>query len=318
MAYAMHCVPHIIKLWQRISVVSHSGLSHLDAHKTFVEAVESGSFSAAAKRLHKSPSAISKHMAALEEKLGVQLFVRTTRSLQLTEAGELYYQRSKDIVRRMEATHAELMEFQGQPTGSITVTWPNALSYGSISQALAEFAAQNPGIRIHVRASTDVVNLVEDKVDFAFRVSRLTDSNLIAIQLDTLQPMICASPAWIARHGTPTSLEALFALPNVLPTYVNLTQKKRGFFAGIKEFNLAEHHTVDDITSLYNLARQGLGAAFLFQHVVQEDLESGRLINLTKAQPLAKVPLYLVYPKLDFQPQKIRAFIDHLKVFYRL
>ncbi len=291
----------------------------VDAHKTFVEAVDSGSFSAAAKRLHKSPSAISKQMASLEEKLGVQLFVRTTRTLQLTEAGELYYQRSKEIVQRIEATHAELMEFQGTPSGGITLTWPNGLSYSHISAALAHFVKDNPGIRLHVRASTEVVNLVAEKVDFAFRVGHLEDSNLIAVQLDQLQLMVCASPEFIQRHGRPDSVKSLFSVPNLIPTYVNLHQKmKQGVLASLKDFDLREHHTVDDITSLYNLAKQGLGAAFLFRHVVENDLNTGALIDLTEQMPLPTVPLYLVYPKLDFQPRKIRAFIDHFKAYYRV
>ncbi len=290
----------------------------MTSHKIFVEVVDAGGFSAAAKLLHKSPSAISKQISTLEKKIGVQLLVRTTRTLELTEAGELFYQRSKEIVQRMEDTRVELLEFKSSPSGRITLTWPNGLSYSSVSAALGSFAEQNPHIKLDVRASTEVVNLISEKIDFAFRVSELSDSNLVAIKLGNLRRMFCASPNLISRYGMPDSIDALFDMPHLIPSYINFSHLSRGLLSSLKDFNLNKYHAVNDIASLYNLTKEGVGAAALFHHVVEKDLQDGTLIDLTESVPLPPVPLYLVYPKLEFQPKKNRVFIDHFKDYYRI
>lgn len=281
----------------------------MNSYEMFIAVAELKSFSLAAKKLHRSPSAISKQVALLEENMGVKLFHRTTRSLSITSAGQIYYERCLDIALRMSSAEEELRDLAAEPSGKLNITWPNVLTNTSVISGLGEFCQMFPEIKLNVSVTPEILNLTEAKMDFAFRVSMLDDTNLVAAELGSIQPIICAAPSLLSRYGMPGSVADIMALPHVIPTYVNLAQAAKKMFPEVKGFENRFHHEVSDITALRQLAKLGLGAAFVGRHVVQDDLDNGELINLT-GEMLPKLPIYLVYTKQDFLPKKNRCFID--------
>lgn len=284
----------------------------MNSYEVFIAVTDLKSFSKAARKLHRSPSAISKHIALLEEKLGVQLLVRTTRSLNLTSAGHLYYERCKDIAQRMEHAQSELREHAAEPSGKLKLTWPNVLTNTDITKSLGEFCHQYPEIKLDVQVTPELLNLSKENIDFAFRVSKLEDSNLIAKDLGTIQTILCASPSFLEKHPAPDSIVDTLNLPQIVPSYVNFAQGIKKWVPEVKGFETALHHQINDISALHQMALLGLGVAFIGKHVVEEDLKAGRLINLT-GDSLPKLPIYLMYAKQEYLPKRNRCFIDFFK-----
>lgn len=285
----------------------------MNQYETFITVVESGSYSAAAKQLYKSPSAISKQVSALEENLGVQLFDRTTRSQSVTEEGRLYYQHCKEISAKIKTAESEVRSAAGEPSGNIKITWPSGLSYSQISSVLGKFTQAYPKITLEIVSSNDVLNLIDKSIDIAFRSSPKLDSDLIGIELFSVRPIACASPEFVSRYGYASSLDDLSDMPNILPSYIDFAKIMRSNFPDIGRLKLEEQHRANDIASIHNMAKAGIGVAFLFEHIIQSDLDSGQLLNLLPECPLPLLPIYLIHHKSNHMPKKLRLFIDFFK-----
>jgi len=288
----------------------------MNNYDTFVTVVELKSFSAAAKKLHRSPSAISKQMNLLEQKVEVQLLNRTTRSLSLTEAGKLYYDRCKDISQRMKDAESEIKDVSAKPSGVINITLPDILSDSKVYDVICDFVKAYPDIKVRIKISADIINLTEENIDFAFRTGPPVDSSMIGIELFRIQPLICAAPDIIQQYGMPKKVEDLVNMPYVFESHIDLNQKAREQLPDFK-FDHDEHHQVNNHTALYQMAIRGLGAAVLFRHTVRKDLEKGTLVDLTEQHKLNPLPVYLMYQGLSYIPQKIRYFIDYCKEHLR-
>ena len=288
----------------------------MNTYETFVMVVKLGSFSAAAKKLCRSPSAISKKIGSLEQKLNVQLFDRTTRTLVITEAGKLYYERCLDISKRILQAENELKEFSGEPNGTITLTWPNAISTSNVVTALSAFTEAYPNIKVNINVTNDSVNLIDESIDFAFRIAPLVDSNMVAIELFKITPVICATPEFIKEFGLPKNLQALSKIPLLLLNHANLIQKFWKNLPGMKNLNIEEQHRVNDISAIYTMAKQGMGATFIFRHTIEKELTEGTLVDLMPQLKLPEIPVYLMYHKFNYTPKKMRAFTDFFKQRY--
>jgi len=285
----------------------------MNTYHTFVIVVKLGSFSAAAKKLHRSPSSISKKISLLEQKLNVQLFDRTTRTLAVTEAGKLYYQRCLDISRRISDAENELKNLSDEPCGSIKITWPNAISTSSIVDKLSAFTEAFPNIKVDISVTNDHVNLIDQNIDFAFRMDTLTDSSMVAIEILRISPVICASDGFVKKYGIPQDIQALAKTPLLLLNHSTAVQKFWKTLPGFKNLNTEDHHSVNDINALYSMVTKGIGATLIFRHTVEKELENGSLIDLIPDYPLPDLPVYLVFNKLNYMPNKMRVFLDFFK-----
>ena len=287
----------------------------MNHYEAFVTVVKEGSFSAAAKKLHRTPSAISKLIAQLEDNLGVQLFDRTTRTIKMTEAGELYYSRALDIARRVQDAESELKEFSGEPCGQIRLTFPNALSSSPIIPVLADFSKRYPKVSFDLNVSVEKKNLLEDNFDFAFRQGPLEDSSMVAIKLFDLEPAFCASPAFVETHGKPANLQALLQLPLMAPNNVNFIQRMKALQPedNIDSRSLGLFHSGNDISTFYRLAEAGFSASFCFRHSLQEYIDRGTLVDITPKELKVRFPIFLVYQSYQYMPVKHRVFIDTFK-----
>jgi DNA-binding transcriptional LysR family regulator len=289
----------------------------MNIYHIFVTVVKLGSFSAAAKELHRSPSSISKKMSLLEERLNVQLFDRTTRNLAVTEAGKLYYERCKDIAHRIHEAESELGGLSDEPSGSIRVTWPHTVSTSSIVETIAEFTKLHPQIKIDVTVTNDRINLIDENVDFAFRIDKLTDSSMVALELMRFQPLLCASPSYVERYGTLSNLEELVDKPLLLLNYPSVIQNYWKTLPGLKGLDISAHNRVDDIYALYNMTKRGIGATILARHMVEKDLAEGQLVDLIPHYEFIAQPIYLMYHRYRFMPKKLNMFIEFFKRAYR-
>jgi DNA-binding transcriptional LysR family regulator len=285
----------------------------MNSYDIFVEVVKLKSFSAVAKKFHRSPSAISKHISQLEQKLNVQLVDRTTRSLSVTEAGQLYYERCMDISIRMQDAEAELKELSDEPRGTINITWPTAISYSRVVDVLSEFTAKYPGIKVNLNVSLNVLNLTDDNIDIAFRSGPLNDSPMIAMTIFSMQPVFCAAPSAVERFGFPQTLKELSQWPMLVQSNINILKKVRTSFPDLKDVVLIDQHNTNDLVANMQMAKKGMGVTFLFRHMVDKELADGSLVQLIPDVPMPPVPVHLMYQKLNYMPKKIRYFIDFFK-----
>lgn len=285
----------------------------MNSYEIFVEVVKLKSFSAVAKKFHRSPSAISKHISQLEQKLNVQLVDRTTRSLSVTEAGMLYFERCQDISARMHDAEMELKELLEEPRGTINITWPTAISYSKVVNVLSEFTAKYPGIKVNLNVSLNVLNLTSDNIDIAFRSGPLIDSPMIATTIFTMQPIFCAAPSAIERFGFPQTMKELASFPMLVQNNINILKKVRASYPELMDAILVEQHNTNDLVANMLMAKNGMGATFVFQHMVERELAEGSLVKLIPEHPLPPLPVHLMYQKLSYMPKKIRYFIDHFK-----
>ena len=288
----------------------------MNQYEVYVTVVESGSYASAAKLLYKSPSAISKQITALEQNSNVQLFDRTTRSLSITEAGNIYYEHCKEISARIKTAESELKSVKSELTGNIRITWPSGLAYSEAMVVLGDFSRAYPKITLDIVSSNDVLNLADKSIDIAFRSSPKVDAGLVGIELFSVEPIVCASPEFVSRHSDVKTLKDLANIPNILPSYMNLTQKLRPVFPEISDLKHEEQHRANDTSTIHNMVRNGIGAAFLFKHIVQADLDSGKLVKLFPDVPVPKVPIYLLHRQVNHMPQKMRVFIDFFKRYF--
>jgi len=288
----------------------------MNSYEVFVSVVKQGSFSKAAKFLHRTPSAISKQMSALEQKLDVRLFDRNTRALSITEAGKVYYERCKYINQKISDAEDEIKSLSSETAGIIRLTWSNSLSHSKVVDVLSEFTKQYPKIILDIEVTNNNVNLTDENIDFAFRQGPLDDSSLVAIQLFNIVPVFCANPDFVGIHGMPQTMDALLNLPLSIPSYINLPQKTREHYPEFKWTNLGNAHRVSDIFALKSIAQKGLSASFLFRHMVEKELQDGSLVDICPIKNLPELPVYLVYQNTDYMPLKNRKFIDTFKEIF--
>lgn len=280
----------------------------------FIAVVEHNSFSKAADKLNMANSAVSRIVKKLEKKLGVNLLNRTTRQINLTAEGELYFQRMKIILQEMQAAEMELYETQNSPKGTLRVDAATPIVLHILIPFVSIFRQQYPDITLSLVSSENIVNLIERKVDIAIRGGHLTDSSLRALPLFNSYRKIVASPDYIAREGMPNTIAELTShtcLTFTEPTSLNIWPIK------------AEHEQLieikDGISSnsgetLRQLCIAGNGIACLSNFMVNKDIQDGRLIEILshELQPIS-MPFHAVYYSDRVVSQRIRVFIDSLK-----
>ena len=294
-------------------------MSLLDHYRTFVTICELESLSAAAKQLHRSPSAVSKQMTQLEHSLGTTLLDRSTRVVAVTDIGQGFYVRCREILAAVERAEQEIAEAQGEIRGKLVLSIPKILLHTRLMQALSEFCSQFPAIKLDLRVSNEIEQMLDQRIDFAFRIGRLQDSRLHAVKLDSLQPVFCASPRYLKQHGTPDTLDGLANHEVLVPTAVNLSEALRDSTGQFDDFtlDLSNHHTTDDATALYQAIINGMGIGVFMRQAIVGELNDKRLLQVLPEQNLGSKPMQLVYHKQGRLPAKLAAFRDFVRSYYR-
>jgi DNA-binding transcriptional LysR family regulator len=281
----------------------------------FVRAVELKSISAAARNLRLSAAAASHRIQQLEEQVGARLLNRTTRSLQPTEAGRIFYQHALEVLAAVEHAKSSMAVASGTPTGQLRVAAPLHFGRRILAPMVSEFHAQFPRVEIRLRLSDHSIDLLSEAVDVAVRLaSSLPDSSLVVRKLADCPRLLCASPAYLERRGRPETPEDLrshnclvLRFPGATEFRWNLTTP-----AGQVTVPVSGKFDADDGDVLTQWALQGEGIALKPYWEVSEHLRRGELVPVLPNFPPEAFSLYLLYPHRHLLPAKVKVFSDFI------
>ena len=299
-------------------------MDRLAAMKTFVRVVESGSFSAVAREMRSTQSAVSKQVAALERALDAKLLSRTTRSLALTEAGEQYFAQARRLVAEIAEAEAQLRQGEQQLSGWLRVA--ASVGYGRLKllPRIRHFLAAHPNVKIDLRLNDGFVDLVEEGIDVAVRIGELADSSLVARRIGTTQRVLLASRSYL--DGLPEGLKAPQVPQELLDhnciVYSELATQNAWTFTAGSGATAPEGSQVT-IRAQGNLQTNssevirasvlsGMGIGYSPTWLFEEEIANGQLQVLLPDWPAPSLPIHLVIPAQRRQSAKVQAFARHL------
>ena len=288
-------------------------MDRLEGIKIFVRVVESGSFSAVARELGTGQPAISKQVAALEERLGAQLLMRTSRSLSLTEAGRDFYESAVPLISDLEAAESRIGSGQASPSGVVRVTAAPGFSRRYVVPKLLSFRARYPNVVVEMLVSERTSNLVEEGIDLAIRNGALADSSLIARKIGEFAVVAVASAEYLERRGEPTRLSDLDGHDGVI--FVSQDGPRPWTFAtraGVISYQAAASFRSNDGEQLRAAVLAGLGITQAPYWLFAADIRAGTVRRILRDREPARIPISAVRPASRRQPSKVAVFVDFL------
>jgi DNA-binding transcriptional LysR family regulator len=282
--------------------------------EAFVRVVELGGFTDAAKKLGVSKSAVSKHVSALEARLGARLLNRTTRRVNPTEIGLAYYDRATRVLADAHEADAMAASMQGTPQGELRISAPLSFGLRHLGPAVSDFLNAYPEVSARVSLDDRFVELVAEGFDLAIRVGTLPDSTLMARKLAETDLMLVASPDYLRRMGTPQGLEDLG--DHQLLHYANLSSgnswKLRAPSGDERQVRAVGRLTINNGDALLEAACHGLGIALSPSFICADALRDGRVVEVLPGARPAPLGVWAVYPSGRFPQPKLRVFVDFL------
>ncbi|MDM0074774.1 LysR family transcriptional regulator [Variovorax sp. J2P1-59] len=277
----------------------------------FVRAVESRSFSGAARALNTSPSAISKNVARLEARFGVRLFQRSTRSLTLTREGEAYFERVAPLLRALDEA-GDALHPTATAQGLLRVTAPGDLGRVMMDPITRELLPAHAGLKLSISLTDRHVDLIREGFDIAVRAGEVMDSDLNARLLARLPMVLAASPAYLAARGAPQDRQSLEDHDHVRYVLDGKTVPVR--FADGSVFAPEGVLDADSGAAIRIAALNGLGIVQMMRFALQEDIDAGRLVPVLPDAPLPLIPVHALHAFGRHVPARVRVFIDFLAV----
>jgi len=278
----------------------------------YVSVVESGSISAAAERLNLAKSAVSRRLAELEARLGVSLIHRTTRRLNLTDSGRAYYDRCVVILADLEEAEAAVSQAHQALKGRLKVALPHSFGLLHLAPLIQEFMTRHPEVRFELDFNDRQIDLMQEGFDLAIRIATLADSSLIARRLAPIRHAACASPDYLARHGTPPTAAEL--AQHVCLAYSNLSDPGLWSYRGPDGLPGSVRVPVRLAASsgdfLLRAAIAGEGLILFPTFYLHEALRSGQLVQVLTDHSWPELSAYAVYPPTRHLSRRVRAFID--------
>ena len=279
----------------------------------FVSAGDAGNFSAAARILGITPSAVSKQISRLEARLGARLLNRSTRRISLTDVGREFYERSQSILSDIDAAERAVGDASDRPRGRLRITASISFGQRQIVPLVPEFVARFPDVRVDVLFSDQLIDMVDEGVDVAVRVSAPADSALIARRLVPDRRVVCASPEYLRAHGTPTEPGDLNAHNALIYSTVYSDTWRFNGPTGPRAVKVASNFSANSGEAIRDLALGGFGIARLATFLVGTDLKAGRLVKvMADWQDPQENIIHVVYPSRRLVPPATRAFVDFL------
>jgi DNA-binding transcriptional LysR family regulator len=280
--------------------------------KVFVAVAETGGFAKAADHIGSSPPAVTRAVAGLEQRLGTELFTRTTRRVHLTDPGRVLLERARRILSDLETAEAEITGEARMPTGRLTVTASVTLGRSILPPVIMGFLNAQPRVTAKVLLLDRVVNLIEEGIDVAVRIGALPDSTLVARQVGEVRRVLVASPGYLRKRGTPKGaadlkLHSIIAFTALLPN-------NEWTYSGEKSASrvtLQPRFEINDATAAIAAAEAGNGITIALSYMVAKSIREGRLVPVLMNLCPPAVPVQLVYPESRLVTPKVRAFIDY-------
>lgn len=282
----------------------------------FAEVVEQGGFAAAGRALGIPKSKLSRRVAELENRLGVRLLQRTTRKLSLTEVGEVYLRHCMAMREAAEAAAEAIEQVQTEPRGTIRVACPVTLAQTTVGPIMALFLARHPLVKVDMRISNRVVDLVEEGIDVALRVRTTLDDSgsLVVKRLGESATVLVASPLQLERQGQPASIDDLAHMDTVAMTVVDgrASLVLQGPDGASHTLVHQPRYVADDLLTLKFAALQGTGMCFLPDYMCRRELEDGRLVHVLPGWAPPRGIFHAVYPSRRGMVPAVRRFLDFL------
>jgi LysR family transcriptional regulator for bpeEF and oprC len=282
----------------------------------FAETAKHGSFAAAARELGGAPSTLAKAVGRLESDLGVKLFHRTTRQVNLTADGERLFQRCQRVLAEVEDLRAEAAGARASPSGTLRVDLPIVYGKRIVLPLLADLVRRYSGLQLDVRLQDSYVDLVRDGIDFAVRIGALQDSTLVARRIDRQNLVLVTSPAYVAAHGLPRRIEELAGHAAVVfrqPTSGRSRPWRFRQRGAPVEVQPSARVRVNDGEGLIEAVKLGLGVTQVPDNMVAEELASGEVVEvLASCRPEAE-PISVVHPSGRLVPARVRVAIEALE-----
>ena len=283
----------------------------LKSMRAFVAVADSASFAGAARLLRMSPPAVTRDVAALEERLGCKLLQRTTRSVRLTEAGRRYLSDARRILAEIQEAEASVVGSHGELRGPITVTAPAMFGRLHVGPVAIDFARRHPHIVLTTLFLDRMVDLVDEGVDVAVRIAHLADSSATALRVGSVQRVLCASPAYLAEHGLPErprdvqAMEAIDFAASSLPWTFREGERSVSVRPSVRL-------VANSIDLAIEAAAAGCGLVRLLSYQAVNEFASGRLVRLLETFEPEPVPVWIVHREGHAAAKRTRAFIDYL------
>jgi DNA-binding transcriptional LysR family regulator len=272
--------------------------------------VEAGSISAGSRKLNAPLPSVSRKVAELERHLGTRLLIRTSRNVQLTDAGRDYVAAARQIIAQLEDAERQASGEYQAPRGALTITMPVEFGRRYVMPIALDFLEAHGDISLNILSVDRPMQLMDEHVDIGVRLGKLADSSLYAVRVGEFRTVTCASPAYLKRHGTPASPEELEqhdgvvfdALANVWWDYAT---SSKGHSNGPRP-----RLRVNTAGAAVNAALRGVGVTRLLDFMVADELRSGTLVRLFPDDSSSAIPVHMIYPNQGLLPVKVRAFLD--------
>lgn len=288
----------------------------LSCMETFIQVADSQSFSEAARRLGVSQPSVSRQISALEASLGVRLLQRTTRRLSLTEAGEIYYKKARQIQRDVIEAGNSVAAFKLEASGLLKIGTPIGWTEITIAPYLSEFLATYPELELDIIATDDVQDLVEERLDLVLRVGALHDSSYVAQSLGKVNFVLCATPLYFEQHGKPVTPGDLLKHNCIVFDHCNQWRFKKNKAEQIIEVSCRVNTNM--VSMMISLAMQHQGITLLPEQLIRQQLASGELEpvlhDYTMCYPQLDVEeVFVLYSNRKHLPAKVKAFVDFFR-----
>lgn len=280
----------------------------------FVTTVQSGSFSKAAAILGVSKSHVSKRVSRLEQRLGVQLLIRSTRKISLTDIGRAYFQRCERILDEVREAESVVSDIKGEPQGVLNISLPNTFGERFIVPLIATFMSRHSNLRVNTTISTRNVDLLAEGYDIAIRIGELAESRLVARKIGMIHFIVCATPKYFETFGTPETPEALHDHQCLIFDLYGAHDQSFWSFShekAIRRFPVKGVFFSNIADSIINCALQHVGLLYLPELFLREQLKTGQLVQVLPDWGL-ETQVSLVYPYSRHLSIKVRRFVDFL------
>jgi len=281
---------------------------------SFVAVVEAGSFVRAADAIGLSKAAVSRHVGELEQRLGVRLLQRTTRRVSLTVEGQQFYARCKELLASIDEAEAEVGAHRGEASGLLRINAPLSFGVLHLAPLWGRFAAAHPKVVLDITLSDRIVDLVEEGFDVAVRIAALPSSNLVSRRLATTRVVLCASPEYLARHGTPSHPRELGVHRTISYSYWAGGRNEWKFDGPEGEVAVRVHPVLhaNNGDTCRAAALDHLGVILQPDFIVGDDLRRGALVQLMPQYRSIELGIHALYPTRKHLPLKVRGLVDFL------
>jgi DNA-binding transcriptional LysR family regulator len=289
-------------------------MDRLTEIELFIQVTETGSLSRAAEALQLSNAAASRHLSALEERLGARLVERNTRRLYLTDTGREFYSRARSIVSDLREAEAAVNATSLNPVGTLRITSSLSFAMRHVAPVLREFTTRYPNLRVHVETANRYMDIIDNNMDVAIRTREFEpDSNITIRRLAETRRLMAASPTYLARFSAPRTLEELQQHKLLIYTHAHTPNELR-FTKNSEERVLTVTSLLDsnDGQVLRAAALDGLGILIQPSYIIHEDIVAGRLVPVLDDWELPRLNINLAYPSRKHLSAKVRAFIDFM------